>query len=89
SERRTEKNKKKAQQQIINQYYLLAELHSQNINKYKIDLSLYLSSCGLSINGIDFLIKAGITISSKTLYTYKEKIKNNHLLKINEYFASH
>ncbi|CAG8825830.1 11636_t:CDS:2, partial [Gigaspora rosea] len=51
-----------ALQQIISQYYLLAGLHSQNVNKYKTDLSLYLSSCGLSKTGIDFLMKAGITI---------------------------
>ncbi|CAG8792499.1 12284_t:CDS:2, partial [Dentiscutata erythropus] len=60
--RRTEKNKKKAQQKIISQYYLLAGLRNQNINKYKTNLSLYLSSCGLSSTGIDFLMRAGITI---------------------------
>ncbi|CAG8579262.1 4657_t:CDS:2, partial [Scutellospora calospora] len=78
-----------ALQQIISQCYLLAGLRNQNINKYKTDLSLYLSSCSLSSTGIDFLMRAGIMISSKTLYNFKEKIKNNHLTKINEYFTSH
>ncbi|KAF0382852.1 hypothetical protein F8M41_011847 [Gigaspora margarita] len=89
SKRRTEKNKIKAQQQIISQCHLLAGLRSQNVNKYKTDLSLYLSSCELSTTRIDFLIKAGITINSKTLYNYREKIKNNHLITINEYFSSY
>ncbi|CAG8554361.1 14761_t:CDS:2, partial [Racocetra fulgida] len=86
-ERRTEKNKIKAQQ-IISQCYFLAGLYSQNINKYKTDLSLYLLSCRLSTTEINFLNKAGITINLQTLYNYKEKIKNNHSIKINEYFVS-
>ncbi|CAG8641666.1 9249_t:CDS:2, partial [Racocetra fulgida] len=72
--RRTEKNKEKAQQQIISLCYFLAGLHSQNINKFKTDLGLYLLSCELNITGIDFLIKIGIT-SNKDLQDAIEFIK--------------
>ncbi|CAG8675981.1 16669_t:CDS:2 [Dentiscutata erythropus] len=40
-------------------------------------------------NNNDLIQISGITINSKTLYNYREKIKDNYLIKINEYFASH
>jgi len=64
---------------------LLAGLRNKFINSLQLEIGLYLSSSGATVESIDLLSKMGISVSHKTVERLKQKIEADHPNKINDY----
>lgn len=82
---RSELNKENAKKNVVVFCYLLAGLRNKFINSLQLEIGLYLSSSGATVESIDLLSKMGISVSHKTVERLKQKIEADHPNKINDY----
>ena len=82
---RSEFNKENAKKNVVVFCYLLAGLRNKFINSLQLEIGLYLSSSGATVESIDLLSKMGISVSHKTVERLKQKIETDHPNKINNY----
>ena len=82
---RSELNKENAKKNVVVFCYLLAGLRNKFINSLQLEIGLYLSSSGATVESIDLLSKMGISVSHKTVERLKQKIETDHPNKINNY----
>ena len=82
------KNNQKAEKQkkIITILYLIAGIQNMQVNTFKIELGLYLNTCGLSSEALNTLSNAGITTTYMTLYNQKKRISKQHSNRVKKFF---
>lgn len=85
---RSELNKENAKKNVVVFCYLLAGLRNKFTNSLQLEIGLYLSSSGATVESIDLLSKMGISVNHKTVERFKQKIETNHPSKINDYLLN-
>jgi hypothetical protein len=79
---RSEFNKENAKKNVVVFCYLLAGLRNKFINSLQLEIGLYLSSSGATVESINLLSKMGISVSHRTVERFKETIETHHSNKI-------
>lgn len=75
-----------AKKSLVGFCYLLVGLKNQQNNSLQLEIGLYLSASGATVECIDIMSRLGISVSYKTLDRHKKNISSNHKEKINKYF---
>jgi len=75
-----------AKKSLVGFCYLLAGLKNQRNNSLQLEIGLYLSASGATVECIDIMSRLGISVCYKTLERYKKVIFSKHNEKINNYF---
>src|SRR6185369_8818138 len=74
-----------AKKSLVGFCYLLVGLKNQQNNSLQLEIGLYLSASGATVECIDIMSRLGISVSYKTLDRHKKNISSNHKEKINKY----
>jgi hypothetical protein len=85
-DRRSEHNKIEAQKTIVTLCYIMAGLRNKFANDLKLEIGLYLSASGTTRNAIDTLNNIGLSACYTTVNNFKQKLANEHPVKIREFF---
>ena len=83
---RSEYNKIEAQKTIVSLCYIMAGLRNKFANDFKMEIGLYLSASGATRTAIDTMNSIGLSACYVTVNNFKQKLANEHPLKIREFF---
>lgn len=84
----TAKRKESKRFSVVAFCHLLAGLRNMFVNNLKLDVGLYLSAAGASVDAIDTMHKMGISVSARTVTEHKKKIVLNHPNEIINHFVT-
>ncbi|RIB12412.1 hypothetical protein C2G38_2200725 [Gigaspora rosea] len=86
---RSAHNINEARKSIVGLCYMIAGLRNKFVNQHKLEVGLYLMASGATWEAVDMMSSLGYSACAKTVDTYRKKIRNEHSVKIINYFLEH
>ena len=80
-------NKVEAKKSVVSLCYIMAGMRNKFVNDFKLEIGLYLSASGASRTAIDTMNSIGLSSCYVTINNYKQKLVNEHTIKIREFFS--